>query len=88
MFLQQLLMLSHSVPMHYFSLLLVLCSLWSAVYLVVITDQCPQIPRVLVQNGSYFTWIHLINLQAMIILEFMSNGDLRDYLIKNRPRYS
>ena len=33
-------------------------------------------------------WIHLINLQAMIILEFMSNGDLRDYLIKNRPRYS
>ena len=33
-----------------------------------------------------FEFSHYI-LQVMIILEFMSNGDLRDFLIENRPRY-
>jgi len=33
-----------------------------------------------------FEFNHYI-LQVMIVLEFMSNGDLRDFLIQNRPRY-
>ena len=48
------------------------------------------LPRIQARTGYMchlnFEFSHYI-LQVMIILEFMSNGDLRDFLIENRPRY-
>ena len=48
--------------------------------------QAPMVPSIHVGNMSssnILTTLHI--LQVMIVLELLTNGDLRNYLIKQRP---